>query len=297
MSMDPRARGRAYLQHLTRADRELLVRAAGAAVGVDSQGLARRPERVDALLAHPAVYDDVFPPPTDSREPLVGVSPFLAFAVAVHRSQVELAELPYVQEWTGPRQRVPVFVTEELRTFLDDPWHRLFLAELLGSYTHVAGGAITVRRHGVVHRRRFSELDLPGLAGMLDVVTDDARPGLYRRLGDLALLLTGVFPDHTVRTTFAPIQVDRLARALHPAGDARSERLLDALAARGAVGLLEHLGQRWYRLALDTAGARTATLETLRSVGPRFVDARRVLNHLTDQHLFPLRAHWFPSAN
>ena len=219
----------------------------------------------------------------------------LAFAVAVHRAGAELADLSYVQEWTGPRQRVPVFVTDELRAFLDAPDHRLFLAELLASYTHVAGGALTVRRRGVVYRRRFSELDLAALAGLLDLATEDARPGLYRRLGDLALFLTGVFPDHTARHGFAPIEVDRLARAVYPAADARTERLLDALAARGAVGLLEELGQRWYRLALETAGARTGTFATLQTVGERFVEARRVLNHLTDRHLFPFRARWFPN--
>jgi hypothetical protein len=295
--MDPHTRGRAYGEHLTRRDRELLVRAVGLAAGVTAEELRRRPERVEALLAEPAVFDAVFARSQDRQAALVGVSPFLAFALAVHRARAELADLSYVQEWTGPRQRVPVFVTEELRSFLDAPDHRLFLAELLASYTHVAGGAFTVRRRGVVYRRRFSELDLAGLAGLLDVATDETRPGVYRRLGDLALFLTGVFPDHTARHSFAPIEVDRLARAVHPTADARAERLLDALAVRGAVGLLEELGRRWYRLALETAGARTGTFATLQTVGERFVDARRVLNHLTDRHLFPLRAHWFPSAN
>ena len=293
--MDPHTRGQAYLEHLTRTDLELVIRVAGRAAGVTAAEGRPRPERIDALLADPALYDAVFAPAEEHPEALVGVSPFLVFAVALERARTELAHLPYVQEWTGPRQRIPVFATEELRTFLDDPDHRLFLAELLGSYTHVAGGTITVRRHGVVHRRRFSELDLTAMAGLLDLVDEAARPALYRRLGDLALLLTGVFPDHTARHRFAPIEVDRLARALDPSGGTRSEALLDALAVRGAVGLLEQLGQRWYRLAVEEVGTRTGTFAALPSVGERFPDARRALNHLTDQHLFPFRARWFPS--
>lgn len=296
VTMDAHTRGRRYLDHLTPADRELLVRTAGAAI--EPGELSRQPERVETLLAAPAVSDAVFPQaPPEGPDRLVGTSPFLAFAVAVHRSRAELADLPYVQEWAGPRQRVPVFATGELREFLDDPGHRLFLAELLASYTHVGGGAIAVRHRGAVYRRRVSELDLASLAGLLGTVTEESRPGLYRRLGDLALFLTGVFPDHTARHRFAPIEVDRLARALHPAADVRTEQLLEALAARGAVGLLEQLGRRWYRLALEAASVRTGGLTVLRSVGEQFVDARRVLNHLTDRYLFPFRAHWFPSAN
>ena len=49
-------------------------------------------------------------------------------------------------------------------------------------------------------RRRFSELDPVQLAGMLEAVSPAERPGVLRRLGDLALFLTGVFPDHTAST-------------------------------------------------------------------------------------------------
>ena len=292
--MDAHTRGRIYLEHLTRTDVDLLVRVAADAAGPGHEELRRRPERIETLLAEPAAYEAVFGSDAASDDALVGASPFLVFAVALERARVELVDLPYVQEWTGPRQRLPVFATEELRTFLDDPGHRLFLAELLASYTRVSGGTIALRRHGVVERRRFSELDLTAMAALLDLVTEEARPGLYRRLGDLTLLLTGVFPDHTARHRFAPIEVDRLARALRPAGDAQSDRLFEALAVRGAVGLLEQLGQRWYRLALEGAGHQAGTLAALGSVGERFVDARRALNHLTDQHLFRFRARWFP---
>ena len=288
--MDARSRGAAYLEHLTSADRQLLVRASG----VDAAELSSRPDCVEEALAAPGVFEAIFPPSLAGHEAMVGVSPFLLFAVAVHRSRAELAEMSYIQEWTGPRQRVPVFVTDQLRAFLEDACHRLFLTELLASYTHVSSGAVNVRRHGVTYRQRFNELDLTSLAGWLDRADDDLRPGLLRRMGDLALFLTGVFPDHTARSRFAPIDVHRLASGLEAAGGARAGRLAEALEGRGAVGMLEELGRRWYRLAFEGTDVRTAGLATLESVSDRFVDARRVLNHLTDQHLFVFRAHWFP---
>lgn len=296
MIMDAHARGLAYLEHLTPADHDLLATVTGSPGEGDADELRRHPPRVEERLAQPALYDAVFPARAWEHEPFIGVSPFLVFTAAIERSRVELDERTYLQEWTGRRQRVPVFVTDELRGFLADPSHRLFLAELLASYTHVASGAVTVRRHGVVHRQRFSELDLSGLAGLLGHVEEEARPGLYRRLGDLALLLSGVFPDHTARRGFAPLQLERLARTLAPAGGGRTEDLLTALGARGPVGLLEELGRRWYRIAAETAATPTAALATVEGVGQRFVDARRVLNHITDEHLFPYRAHWFPSS-
>ncbi len=281
-------RGRAYLAHLTDADRLLLDELGD---NTTSGRLADDPATVEDLLASDEVYDAVFAA-ARGGEAMIGVSPFLVFAVAINRAQREFARATYVQEWAGPRQRVPVFGTDALRGFLDDAAHRLFLAELLGSYTHVSAGAVTYRRHGVVYRRRVSELDLAGLAGLVDHVTEDARPGLYRRLGDLALLLTGVFPDHTARTRFAPIEVERLARSAAP--HTSSDAFLEALEVRGAIGLLEQMGRQWYGKALGTVPVRTDQTVVLASVREQFEQARRVLNHLADTHLFPFRAEWFP---
>ncbi len=71
---------------------------------------------------------------------------------------------------------------------------RLFLAELLSSYTHVASGTVWAKSGGRWRRRRFSELDPVQLARLAEVVPDWERLAVYRRLGDLALFLTGVFP-------------------------------------------------------------------------------------------------------
>lgn len=294
MAMDARTRGRRYLDHLTAADRQLLSTAA-TDVRTTTDGLAAAPDRVEDLLGDDAVFHAVFPDDEVDDEILVGASPFLSFAVAVHRARQELSRARWVQEWTGPRERVPVLTTGDLQAFLADPDHRLFLAELLASYTHVVGGTITYRRHGRLHRRRYNELDLASMAALLDVVDQRNRPGVYRRLGDLALFLTGVFPDHTALRAFAPIDLERLARALQPV-DGGHEQLQAALEVRGAVGLLEHLGQQWYERALEATPMRGGLLATVASIGEGFVEARRVLNHLTDQHLFPFRAQWFPDS-
>jgi hypothetical protein len=205
--------------------------------------------------------------------------------VAVHRSAAVLEGRTSTLEWVGPRQRLPVFDVASLREFLEDPFRRLFLVELLASFTSVASGSTWERTRRGWRRRRFSELDPVRLASLLEVVGEAERPGVYRRLGDLALFLTGVFPDHTAERGLGPLDGGRLLRALAAAGDRDVPEDADHL---GAVGLLEHLGVRWYRCATATAAPPTATTRALPTAGPRFRQARRVLNLVSESTIFPL---------
>jgi hypothetical protein len=222
----------------------------------------------DAASAHPG--------------PAAPVSPFLTFAVAVHQTATELASMGHVTERTGPRQRVPLFDAPALRDFIGSPARRLFLAELLASFTRVASGRYRVRGSGGRTRtRRFSELDPVRLAGLLDGVPDAERPGVYRRLGDVSLFLAGVFPDYATLYGVGPASVGRLLRAAQvPAAQH------DQLAAVPAIELLEQLGARWYRAACGLAPVRTARLDVVAEVADRFRQARRVLNHIADRYLF-----------
>ena len=90
------------------------------------------------------------------------------------RSATELAAMPHVAERTGPRRRVPLFDAPALREYLGSPARKLFLAELLASFTRVTSGRYRVRGG---RGRRFSELDPVRLAGLLDGVPDAERPG------------------------------------------------------------------------------------------------------------------------
>ena len=150
----------------------------------------------------------------------VQASPFLIFALLVQRATTELASAAHVPERTGPRQRVPLFDTPALRDFLADTARRLFLAELLASFTRVASGRYRVRVAGRSRTRRFSELDPVRLAGLLDAVPEAERPGVYRRLGDVSLFLTGVFPDYVTSRAFGPVDAGRLLRAARLPGPA-----------------------------------------------------------------------------
>jgi hypothetical protein len=280
--MDASAAG--YAEHLTETDLRLL----SAVAPIAGRGQTRDPAAIEALLADPRVFEAVFGRAGVVAGHTVLVSPFLAFGVAVHRTVADLSVLDYLPERSGLRQRVPVFDPPELRDFLGSAARRLFLAELLASFTRVASGRYRVRSGGRTRTRRFSELDPVRLAGMLETVPEESRPGLYRRLGDVSLFLVGVFPDYAAAHALGPLDA---ARLLRPARVPAAER--DELASAPALDLLEYLGARWYRAALAAAPVRTANLAVVGEVAARFRQARRILNYLADHYLLGPDSPWF----
>ncbi|HVG99457.1 MAG TPA: hypothetical protein VM844_01745 [Miltoncostaeaceae bacterium] len=287
-----------YLAHMGPGDLVLIARLAGRPgldAGEAAALLRADPALADRVLASPDAADLLLRggDPEADRETLVRTTPFLTFAVAVERVAAELREATYVSEWVGPRQRLPLLGGDDLRELLDDRRRRVFLAALLASYTRVASGSVWRETPRGWRRQRFSELDPVRLAATLEVLPESRHPAVHRRLGDLSLFLAGVFPDHTASRAFRPLDLQRLGRAAAVAGPA-GEVLGEALETRGGVGLLDHLGPRWYRLAAGAAPAAAASTRLLEAVAERFVQARRALNVLADRHLWPSPREWFP---
>src|ERR1700749_3847306 len=119
-----------YTDHLTEADLRLLESAAGLPAGADLSD----PALIESLFTNSRVFEAVF----TANDTVVLVSPFLAFGVAVHRAVTDLSGTAHLPERSGMRQRIPVFDTPELRDFLGSAQRRLFLTELLASFTRVA---------------------------------------------------------------------------------------------------------------------------------------------------------------
>lgn len=271
--------GSLYLEHLSDSDLAFLGTVAEFRVDV-----RRDPEQLEALIDSPATFRTLFAVP--GRDPLLRASPFLIFAVLIHRVVRDLGQASFVEEWVGPGQRVPVFDTGSLRDFGADPLRRLFLAELLASYTNVDSGSALVKTSRGWRRRRFSELDPMRLIELAELVSEADRPSVCRRLGDLSLFLTGIFPDYAGERLVAERERRQLERALGSADRERAER-------RDGLWLLEQLGRRAYRIAQQGADRRAAMAAVLAEVSENFAAARRVLNFLTDRYLFPMRRQWF----
>jgi hypothetical protein len=275
--------GRGYLEHFTDEDLRVLAASAGMESGRAGE-LRGRPGTVVQLLDRPELFEAVY-----GRSPavLVRISPFFAFVVAVDQAAREIAATPFVAERSAPRQLVPLFDAPRLRDFLTEPARRLFLAELLTSFVRVASGRYWTRTTRGWRSQRYSELDPVRLAQFAEQAPEAHRPGVYRRLGDVSLFLTGVFPDYAQLHALGPFDAARLMRA---AGLAPDE---SGLATAPPIQLLEHLGQRWYRRAADLAPVVTRQMAVVSEVADRFPDARRILNHIADRYFARVGNPWF----
>jgi len=300
--------GAAYLSHLTEADLLALVHA-DEVPEVTAQArlaaLRRAPELLLDILDRPAVSAGLLNlASADSAERFTLISPFLVFAAAIHRIAADLQTSAYAPERTAPRLRVPVFDGPQLAAYLASSAHRLFLAELLASFARSSSGVVVTRTSQGLRRRRWNDLDLGRLAMLLDALPEPERPPVWRRLGDLALFLSGVFPAAIERALSGRLDPARLARttglATPPAPDL------------GPAELFEWFGAGWYRLAASHAStsparpgdaspgsvaavvatAAAVSVTALRDNAEHFHQARRVLNAAADRYLFPVNVDW-----
>lgn len=260
---------------LTERDLAVLARITGHDADELRGRLHRRPWLLHELLSDPDVVDTV----TGERAELGDVvSPFLLFAVLAHRAADELIEASYVNDWTGPRMRLPVFDVEPLREFAGDPGRILFVAHLLTSFAAPSRLRVPV-----------GALDLEGLVDWLVVALPDDRAELLRHLGDLALFLAGVLPDATGPQVISAPLAERLGRSVDMTPD-EVLALIDPGSASPGLDTLESLGARWYRAA--TSQPRSAVPAVVSDVAARFRPARRFLNHLADRHLHRIEPGW-----
>ncbi len=276
-----------FLELLGDGELDLLARVSGHGPAEGAAAWFRADaERIENALADHRTLDSLFSP--DPTEPLVLPSPLLVFAIVIGRGASEIGGHQHVVERIGNRQLIPVFDGADLARFTAEPAARAFLVELLGSYTRVRSGPRWERSRGRWRRRRFSEMNPSQLAQLAAETPMADRAGAYRRLGDLALFLNGVFPDNSVRQSLTPVELNRILRSLPPGERAESTRLLETSRIDGVGPVLGALGPAWYRLAATLVPIPGPAAQ-LSHVAEHFESARRFLNFVTDRYLWERR--------
>lgn len=230
---------------------------------------------------------------------ILRISPYLLFAVLLRQVRRDLERAGYTPEWAAPRSRVPVFDTKTLAGLLANHQVLHYLADMLASFTQIKLMEEPVEDLdepcNFVHSWGTDELDVASLIRLGAESPHAQRLAVFRRVGDVALLLTGIFPDYIGREQWRGLP-DRFTSALGAAGGkvqgegaARRHRDL------GPAEQIEEIGRRYYRMAARHPNAGWLGWDRLLNLlAEEFTRIRKILNVLSDLYIHRLRFSWFP---
>jgi hypothetical protein len=204
---------------------------------------------------------------------LVRVSPYFLFTALLLQVKRDLTDTTYILEIDCKGKRIPVFEAKSVAELLADSALRDYLAEMLASFTRTNSGALYWKERGAWHKRRFSDIDLDDMIDLVQVIDPEMRPALYKRIADIALFLSGIFPDHL--TVYA---------ARHQATFSAKRTLKD----------YEQQGKRFYGIAARETD-RSEWRLSLEILAEKFTLARWALNTLSDRYLRAQRQSYFGS--
>ncbi len=260
---------------LREEDVRFLVQTTGLDTGFDEV-----PDLDDAWLDQVLESDALFERIVADDESMVQMSPWLFFSVLLRRARRDLQQEAFTTERRA-QQKVVVFDTMQVTELLDDPAVRDYLAALLASFTRVASMTVRVNLGpGVWRRYRTNDFDVEGLMRYAEAVEEPFRFEPYKRIGDVCLFLTGVFPEF--------IETQHRYAASRQIRPAMRGRLLQSRED------YERYGQAFYRLAAEHERAEVGNLDKpLTTLSERFVLAEKPLAFLASRYLFATRHQLF----
>ena len=200
------------------------------------------------------------------------ISPALFFEILLRRTAGDLEAAGYTIE----RERmlkIPVFDSREVVDLLAQEPILLYLADMLASFTKVESYTVPVRvGKGIWEKIRFNDLDVHSLKRFCDVVGEEDRLALYKRIADICLFILGIFPDYAERDNRYPF----------------SGQLRPHIRRRFRISPEEYLkeGRKFYGMAAEHPSAKelelTGVFEALRDHFPK---AQKPLNFLAEHYL------------
>ena len=142
------------------------------------------------------------------------ISPYMLFSVLLRRARRELENETYVFEIESKGKRIPVFEARAVAELLSGKQTCDYLAEMLASFVRTNSGVIYWKERGTWHKKRFSDIDIDDMIELVRIIDPEMRPALYRRIADLTLFLSGIFPDHAALRAARPPGILSTGRTL-----------------------------------------------------------------------------------
>jgi hypothetical protein len=147
---------------------------------------------IEAMLEDKRLFNRVI----GDQEILLKISPELFFAVLLRRTQKDLERESYTVE-RRHRQDIAVFDSDRVVGLLNRRQVRHYLTEMLASFTRIESFTVPVRvRKGIWRRYRFNDFDVDSLLRYCQKVDEGYRFQSYKRIADVCLFLTGMFPEY-----------------------------------------------------------------------------------------------------
>jgi hypothetical protein len=222
---------------------------------------------LEPMLDDPKLTERLF----REAETLVRVTPYLLFSVLLRRLRRELEKEAYVLEVDAKGKRIPVFESPAVAEMLSDKHTRDYLAEMLASFARTNSGIIYWKERGTWHKRAFSDIDLDDMVELAGIIDPQMRPALHKRIADLALFLSGIFPE----------------QAAHSLGSRKT-----MFSAKHTLKDYEQVGRRFYKVVARETD-QTQWKPALETLAEKFTLARLALNSLSDRYVKTLRARYF----
>ncbi len=205
------------------------------------------------------------------QDVFVHVSPYLMFAVLLRRIRRDLEGQSFVVDRDARGRRIPIFEARRAVQLLQDPTTREYLTEMLCSFVRTNSGMLYWKERGTWHKRKISDLDMDDMITLCNLAEPAFKPRLYRRIADLALFLTGIYPDHA---------------------SSAGRRPRSRLSNRRTVPDYEREGRRFYTLAAREPEPPWSA-SVFEGLAEEFTLAREALTALSDRYLKPLREQYF----
>jgi hypothetical protein len=222
---------------------------------------------IEPMLEDPKLVERLF----RDEEAFVQISPHLLFSVLLRRVRIDLEKETYIFEVESGGKRIPVFEAPAVAELLSDKQVCDYLAQMLASFVRTNSAVIYWRERGAWHKKQFSDIDIDDMMELAQIIDPEMRPALYRRIADLALFLSGIFPDHAARLAARPTTVFSSRRTLKD---------------------YEQQGKRFYRVA-ERETEQDKARPILATLAEQFTLARRALNSLSDRYLKTFRGQYF----
>ncbi len=213
-------------------------------------------------------------------EAFLYLSPALYFEILLRNAARDMEASTHTMERAG-RQNIPVFDTDEVVGLLGQPQVLDYLAHMLASFTRIHSYVIPVRvRRGIRRRVRYNDMDIDSLKRFAAAAEGEQLFGLYKRIADVCLYVTGVFPDYALRDYRYPA-----SGQVRPQTTGRVRRSIEEY---------EEEGRRFYRLAEEHPVAHSLNLsDTFGLLRRHFIAARKPLSFIASNYLHSRKSQLF----